>query len=179
MEEIEEWRPIQGYSKIYSISSLGRVYNDKLQRFLTGSHDKDGYIRVDLSLYGCKTHFFVHVLVAREFIGPPPESWYEVNHKDGIKDNNVLSNLEWLSPGGNAKHAFRIGLKVPTGFANNNFSKLGSDNGRALLTEEDVREIRRLYRETSILQKDLAKRYNVGITAISRIILRMNWVHIE
>jgi hypothetical protein len=66
-------------------------------------HDQ-GYLKVDLCSQGARFKFFVHTLVAEAFV-LNPEKLLEVNHKDGIRNHNVYSNLEWSTSKANKEHA--------------------------------------------------------------------------
>ena len=93
MQEI--WKPIPYYENLYEVSNLGNVKSLRnkiiLKPFLTR-----GYFSVNLSKDGiCKT-FLIHRLVALAFI-PNPNNYKEVNHKDEIKTNNNVDNLEWCT----------------------------------------------------------------------------------
>lgn len=112
----EEWRPVVDYKEAFSVSNLGRmrrelaVRNSPAGRILLATPDQDGYPRICLTHPPhVKHYFFVHVLVARAFIGPCPES-EEVNHKDGKKTDCRLSNLEYVTHLGNVQHATASGL---------------------------------------------------------------------
>ena len=96
MMEIKEiWKDCKGYEGLYQVSNLGRVWNVKLQRYLKGSYDKDGYIRVNLTAKNGKAKIErVHRLVALAFLDNP-NNYPQVNHKDENKQNNCVSNLEW------------------------------------------------------------------------------------
>lgn len=123
MEEI--WRDIEGYEGIYQVSNIGRVKSlnraihtkdgrcyIKHESLLNGSVDEDGYIRVGLTKDRKTKEIFIHRLVALTFI-PNPENKPQVNHKDGIKHHNMLSNLEWATDKENVIHAIKNGLLVP------------------------------------------------------------------
>lgn len=80
-------------------------------KVLVAIPDERGYLRLRLSVNRKKTSKRVHQMVAEAFI-QNPENKIQVNHIDGIKTNNCLSNLEWLTNGENQIHAIENGLKI-------------------------------------------------------------------
>lgn len=117
----EVWKPIVGYEGLYEVSNLGRVKtlkinNDKARhqktKILKQCKNSSGYLIVNLSN---KTKR-VHRLVAMTFI-PNPNKLPIINHKDGNKLNNNVSNLEWCTHSYNNKEAYKLGLK--TGYLKN------------------------------------------------------------
>lgn len=92
----EQWKPIEGYEETYEVSSLGNVRNIRTGRLLKLLKHSKGYRRVHLHLNGCRTTYYVHRLVAYQFI-PNVSNKPEVNHIDGQKTNNVVQNLEWVT----------------------------------------------------------------------------------
>lgn len=116
----EVWKDISGYEGKYQISSHGRVkslfYHNtkgvKREGFLKVATDKKGYSRCALSLNNKLTTFKVHRLVASAFI-PNPSNLPMVNHIDGNKSNNNVSNLEWCDNSYNQKHAWKNGSREP------------------------------------------------------------------
>ena len=111
----EVWRDISGYVGLYQVSNLGRVRSldriDTLGRHrkgkvLTAKSDKDGYHRVDLFQGGKGKACKVHRLVAQAFL-EYPDNLPQINHKDEIKTNNALSNLEWCSSAYNCCYGTR------------------------------------------------------------------------
>jgi len=118
------------------------------------------------------TRFFVHRLVAAAFISPICKPM-EVNHKDGNKTNNRLSNLEIVTRQWNIDHAVRTKL----------IDNKGMKNSQAVLTDELVMEIRNSYTRGGIWNggkgyKALAKQYGVKWGTIRDIIKRQNWAHV-
>lgn len=130
---MEIWKDIKDYEGRYQISSYGRVrsikrtanhihgvrtVNSKLLKLNT-SHR---YSNISLSKNSLMSRFTIHRLAASHFI-PNPEDLPQVNHIDGDRRNNHVSNLEWCTASHNQKHSYRIGLKSPI-----NMGKLGSLN---------------------------------------------------
>lgn len=108
---VELWKDVVGYEGLYQVSNLGRV------RSLPNSHHLDsiimrqskgkvGYMRVPLAKNKTHRMKLVHRLVAEAFI-PNPKNKPQVNHKNGRKDCNIVSNLEWATRSENQKHAYR------------------------------------------------------------------------
>ena len=101
--ESEQWRAVEGYPE-YEVSNLGRVRkNGKLTPLhRTGK----GYLRTTLQKDGKQKQDYIHRIVAKNFI-PNPENKPTVNHIDGNKDNNRVSNLEWATYRENNIHAIK------------------------------------------------------------------------
>lgn len=102
----EIWRPVNG-APLYEVSNYGRVRNIKSGRILIPIPDKDGYLRVHLN--NDNNVKKIHRLVANAFIPNLMNKPY-VNHINGIKTDNTVENLEWVSNAENAKHAYEFGL---------------------------------------------------------------------
>lgn len=83
-----------------------------------------GYLIVHVPTHESKYNKFVHRLIALTFLGPLPDGM-QVNHKDGNKANNCLSNLEYVTPSENLRHAFEIGLKKPSNLDRRGFKSVG------------------------------------------------------
>jgi hypothetical protein len=105
----EEWKPIERVNGVYSVSDKGRVRNNRTGKILKPIKTTKGYVKVNLRVDGREINIQVHRLVAIAFI-PNPENKPEVNHKNGIHDDNRLSNLEWVTQEENLRHAYDTGL---------------------------------------------------------------------
>lgn len=147
----------------YEISEAGIVRNTKSGREVKQFLGKDGYFRIQIA---GKTRT-VHRLVALNFV-PADVGKDFVNHKDGNKQNNHVSNLEWCTRSENLKHAYDHGLK------NSN----GMKNGRSKLTEKDVAFIRthHVRRDNVFGTNALAKRFGVARQTISAVVSGQNWI---
>lgn len=133
----EEWKVIPFANK-YSVSNIGRVKRNDSGIVRKPDIDKDGYHKYQLKdNSGRRRKFFSHRLVALIFIGETP-GLDQVNHKNGVKDDNRVENLEWTTSSGNRQHAFDSGIQKPV---------YGEAHGNAVLTSELAREIGRLYSE--------------------------------
>ncbi len=118
-------KAIQGYEGSYAVTVDGSVHSlprrvlgrDGVSypvsgRVLKPAPNKDvGYLEVSLWKNGEGTSFYVHRLVAQAFI-PNPLGLPEVNHKDGNRHNNAVSNLEWVTSSENSHHAVATGLRI-------------------------------------------------------------------
>ncbi len=175
----EVWKDIKGYEGMYQISNFGnvkslermvqngkRMYRRK-ERLLALSTKWNRRKEVSLSLDKVKSYFLVHRLVAFAFLGDPPPR-YEVNHKDGNPQNNVVDNLEWVSRSYNNHHSWEIGLK----------NQDGSKNPSAKLTDSDVLGIRELLKTGNHSNAAIARMYSVSTSNICQIKLGKTWSHI-
>ena len=101
---MEIFKDIPGYEGKYQITSWGRVYNVDRDSFITPEHHHKGYLRVDLyDRSGNRKHHKVHRLVGMAFV-PNPDNKPQINHKDGNKENNSFTNLEWVTDRENKDH---------------------------------------------------------------------------
>lgn len=122
----EEYRDVVGFEEYFQISNLGNVFSKRSKRLLKQTKSTTGYWTFSTSINGIDRCFRVHRLVAEAFI-PNPEGKPFVNHIDGCKTNNMLSNLEWVTASENNIHAWATGLRKPS---------------QRKLTDDQVREIR-------------------------------------
>lgn len=136
---IEEWRPITGFDGGYEVSNLGRVRSLPRRsangRALKGKifqdQDNRGYRQVCFRIAGKSRCALVHRMVAQAFI-PNPDNLPVINHKNGIKTDNQVKNLEWCTHQENIDHAKELGLQR---------YHQGEAHGMARLTSSEVREI--------------------------------------
>lgn len=162
----EVWVNINGSHGHYEVSDHGNVRNSITKHVLNQFQGKDGYMRVQLAGAISKT-VTVHRLVAKEFC-PTCEGKIFVNHKDGCKQNNHASNLEWCTREENMQHAYANGLKQ---------APAGTKNGRSKLKYADVCFILENYipGHEDYGAKALAAQFGVARQTISAVVNGQNW----
>ncbi len=170
MCEKEIWKPLTDYSG-YEISSYGRM-KGKSGIILKLSILKTGYYSVVISpdgRNGKQKCLKIHREVAKAFI-PNPNNFPIINHKDGNKLNNHISNLEWCTAKYNIQHAYKNGLiKNHQGYCHNESS----------FTKEDIEYIRTHYkpRNKYFGCRALARKFNVYHTTVLRVINGTRYVN--
>lgn len=147
----------------YLISDLGEVKNSLTDLIL--KHTVGRYSKVRIYADGDVKTKMVHRLVAETFL-PNPENKPQINHIDGNRQNNCLSNLEWCNQSENQLHAFRLGLQV---------SKKGEDNHLSRLLAEEVLIIKELLETNEFSGPDIAKLFGVQPQLISKINRGRRW----
>ncbi len=167
----ENWLAVSGYEGRYAVSDQGNVMSMNFAKSglpgLLKFNINRGYRTVELQTGSVKKRFTVHRLVAAAFIGPRPEGQH-INHKDGNKANNALSNLEYCTPSENQKHSFRLGLQ----------SLKGEKHTRAELTDDKIREIKMML-ASGMAQPSVAKMMGVCNSTISLINTGKRWGHVK
>lgn len=168
---MEIWKEIQGFSG-YLVSNYGNVFSQKSGKNLSLVKDSNGYIFAPLRDSNSKQrNKMVHRLVANAFIKKPFESddfrKLQTNHINGIKTENHVKNLEWMTPKEQQRHS-RTVLK--------NRCAIGELSGSAKLTEKKVIEIREKIKngKRGILTL-LAKEYKVTLGNIHAIKVGRSW----
>lgn len=172
---IEEWRDVVGFEDFFLISSKGRLFSKRSNRLLKLFKNKRGYYCVATRIGGRngQTYCFkIHRLVAKAFISNP-ENLSTVNHINGIKDDNNVGNLEWMSVSDNTRHAFETGLSNTDHLREINLS-------RRKLKDEDVRYIRDNYKLGSrgYNLRTLSTKFGVSHKTISRIVKGLRYVDV-
>lgn len=177
---MEEWRAVPGYEGYYEVSSLGRLRclprevaskNGSVAKKKGGlrkpyKDKRTGYIQARLCKENNARTLLLHRLVCEAFHGPAPKGKPQVAHADGSRDNNAADNLRWASAKENA--ADRVGHGT-------------APQGRRcyhILTEDDVRTIRREYEGLYGQRVELAKRFGVSTVQIHNVVTRRHWTHI-
>lgn len=182
MKEI--WKDIEGFENMYQVSNLGKVKSlprtilrkdgKKLQikeQILKGSKDTKGYIQVELKKDGKRNIKVIHRLVANAFISNK-DNKEQVNHIDGNKENNCISNLEWVTCQENIQHAWKNNLNV---------ANYGEKHPNHKLTEEQVKYIKENYkpRDKEYGARALARKFNVSTGPIQNILSGKGWKSIN
>ena len=158
----EVWKSIKGYEGLYEASNFGRVKNLKRNKFIGISRKGKGYLSLDLSGNGKSLRTSVHRLVGEYFVSNPFGK-PDINHLNGIRNDNRAVNLEWCTQSENNRHAFRLGLAKP----------------RAKLTIKQVKKIRELRAIIPRVKiRILAERYGVSKRNIVMIQQRETWKNI-
>ena len=164
MYEKEVWKDIEGFKGYYQISNKGRVKRlpYEYDMYYGGVAKKpggvlkerlgtNGYPMACLCMEGKDYYRIVHRLVAQAFI-PNPENKPEVNHKDGVKTNNNVENLEWVTRQENIDHAIRTGLTTR-------------------IFEKDIeKQIINEYFEEDLSIVEICKKYNINKQYIYRLL---------
>jgi len=189
---MENWLPVVGHEGFYKISNIGRVrslsrvgkYRMYKGRILKPCI-KNGYHAVFLSINNTGKQYYVHQLVLAAFVGPRPSERHCTNHKNGIRTDNNIGNLEWVTYRENNLHSHHVLGRKPTsnlqptpkgGWAN----QRGEKNPAAKLTDDDVRYIKAAVQSTYYwgLMTKLACKFNVGVPTISMIVNGHRWEHV-
>lgn len=158
-------KDIEGMEGRYAVTTNGMVWSHKRQKFLKAGLVGKGYLAVSICPKGEKSkHRYIHRLVAQAFI-PNPDNKPTVNHKDGNKQNNDISNLEWATQKEQIAHAVSEGLS----------NLVGEGNGYSKLTESKVLEIRSKYSSMDYSHEQLAKEYGVTRVCILKVVKGKTW----
>lgn len=107
------FRDVVGFEGLYKVSDTGIVFSVRANKELKPFVTEWGYLSVQLRNNGKKHNKFVHRLVGEAFL-EKPDGVVEINHKDGNKKNNYVSNLEWCTSSQNHSHRCHVLGEKPT-----------------------------------------------------------------
>lgn len=168
----EIWKDVIGYEGYYQISNLGNVRSlDRTIEYKNGrlyhkkghimscNKDTKGYFTISFTKNNHPKRWWIHRLVAQAFLSDFDESLV-VNHIDGVKTNNQVSNLEMVTSQGNTEHARRIGL----------IDDYGENSARAKLTNIQAQQIRERYAKGNVTMRQLGGDYGVCSQTICNIV---------
>lgn len=141
---------------ILSVYDNGSIFNNKTNRFIGTTIQKDGYIKISHQGKQIVAHRIIWINKYGSI-----EDGLEINHKDGCKSNNNISNLELTTSTENQEHAYKNKLKLP---------QVGELNGFAKFKDEEVIQIRKRYSKGNETLLSLANEFNVTKTCISDIV---------
>ena len=162
------FKDIRGFEGFYRISKSGIVFDVSKNSRKHSTKNSHGYKVIYLSKNGDGNQFRINRLVALTYL-PNLENKPCVNHKNGIKYDDRVSNLEWVTHKENTRHAMDTGLmKV----------KKGQEHSQSKLTEKDVLEIRELCENGYLFQYEIAEIYGIARNTVSSINIRVLWSHI-
>ena len=167
MQTYEEiWKDIPNYEGMYQVSNLGRVKSLKFgkERVLKPILNGRGYYHINLYKGGKTIINTIHRLVMLSFVG---ESELEINHKNGIKSDNRLENLEYCSRSENIQHAYDTGLKA---------GRKGENHHNSKLTRACAERIK--YGHQGMTQRAIAEIYGINQAQVSVIRSGKTWKHI-
>ena len=164
MKEI--WKDIPGYEKLYRINNYGDVFSLRNNRLLKSFLTWKGYLRIRLYKDKKCIAYFVHRLVLLTFVG---NSKLPCNHKNGIKIDNYVENLEYCTTKENNHHARLSGL----------IDTHGERNGRAKLTDLQAIEIKEMYNTGNYSQSELARKYDISPRNMGKLLNGKTWKHIQ
>ena len=162
---------VKGFEEYFQINHKGEVFSKRTNKILKQGISKTGYPIISTRIGGRNGKAYclkIHRLMALTFL-TNPTNLPEVNHIDGNKLNNNLTNLEWISKSDNIKHAHVNGLT----------STKGENNGSAKLTLKDVNTIRENFKNFNGKKKDFYNNYahlfNLSPGHVKNIIYGHKW----
>lgn len=175
----DRFKFIRGFEK-YLACVDGHIYSSNYNKTgktkqLKEQLDKDGYPYVRLSVNGKHYKKKVHRLIAESFLDKIDEK-HQVNHKNGIKTDNMVENLEWCSCRDNIIHAYRVLGKKPTEKMILDFKKRisGVNNPKSKINPDIAQNIRK-DRKSGLMLKELSRKYNLSVSQIGHICKNKFW----
>ncbi len=180
MKNKEIWKDIPGFESKYQCSTLGRfkrlrrlvenrttnIYWLK-EKILSPCHESNGYLQISLMYRKKPKLFLAHRLIIKTFKKKERGRFF-VNHINGVKDDKILSNLEWCTKSENAKHSFQIGVQC----------NKGESHPQAKLTNNLIKEIRNKYVPHIYSSRKIAREYNLSKSHVLAIVNHKSWAHL-
>ena len=160
------FKVIPGYNN-YLISENGEIYSKKSNKILSPGKIGRGYLKVTLWKNGKYKNFLVHRLVAMTFLDNP-NNLPQINHIDGNKLNNHISNLEFCTYSQNIKHAYDHGLKENTRAAVRQNCK-NAQEARKKHLDDNLKELFDDLFINKLKTKDICQKYNLKQSYVSQI----------
>lgn len=163
----EIWLPIEAYPN-YEVSNEGRIRSLGTRkrhgvRILKQTLLSCGYLSISLCNDAGRKNYLSHRLICEVFHG---KSDLHVNHKNGIKTDNRIENLEWVTRSENQRHAVKTGLLTAKGIK----------NSQCKLSVADVLQIRKDFASSN--KGDLAKAFKISVPTLYDIYHKRSWAHI-
>jgi hypothetical protein len=164
--EIWEFIKDERFKDFYKVSTLGRVKSirNKKERLMSQTLGNWGYVSVKFTNKEHKKNLYVHKVLAQTFL-LNPKNKPQVNHINGIKTDNRIGNLEWVTFSENSLHSVRTGLSK---------TQVGENGPRAVLKNEDVIKIREM-RANGISQNAISKKYKITASNVHMIVSGKSW----
>lgn len=161
-----QWKSIAGHEGRYAVSDEGLIMSMDYKGSGLPGLLKPGNCRGYLTVEIAKKRYTVHRLVAAAFLGLRPTGM-QINHRNGVKSDNRAENLEYVTGSANMQHAFATGLQ----------SNAGENHSQAKLTEEKVKQIKKML-ALKFRQSEIAALMGVDPSAISHINRGARWAHV-
>lgn len=159
---MEEWKELQE-NPHYEVSSYGNIREKETRKIKKQYVLKNGYAVVSFYENGKQRNLYVHRLVASSFLGAS-KGKLEINHKDGVKTNNNISNLEWVTHSENQIHSCRVLGRKPRKDGYHKKITIGNKRG------DNVRLNLKLLRvKQGLSQKEFAEKLETSITTYNYI----------
>lgn len=158
-----EFKKVGNTEGFYWISACGKLYSTRTNKILKYRKNPDGYLCYVMCIRGHRIDKSLHRIVAESWISNQKNK-PQINHIDGNKLNNSLSNLEWVTLQENNFHAVSILGK-----------RRGNNHKNSKITSEDVCKIREM--DGSL--KSIGEKFGIGISQVFRIKRKETWAHIE
>lgn len=164
---MEIWKSVVGFHK-YECSNIGNVRHIEHKNNIKMITSPSGYQLFSVRQNNKRYTLKMARVIAIAFI-PNPQNYPQVNHRDGNKKNNSVSNLEWCTSKINMRHAFDNKLITP---------HRGADRWNAMLTDSQVIEILELLK-LKVKQRDIAKLFGISPVTVCNIKYNRTWTHIK